>query len=62
MITFEKVTKKFPLGNTALNDVSFGIDDNQFVFLVGESGAGKTSILKMITQELKPTERINYYW
>ncbi len=55
MITFEKVTKKFPLGNTALNDVSFGIDDNQFVFLVGESGAGKTSILKMITQELKPT-------
>lgn len=55
MITFEKVTKKFPLGNTALSDISFEIDDNQFVFLVGESGAGKTSILKMITQELKPT-------
>ena len=55
MITFDKVTKKFPLGNTALNEVSFEIDDNQFVFLVGPSGAGKTSILKMITQELKPT-------
>lgn len=55
MITFDKVTKKFPLGNTALNDVSFEIDDNQFIFLVGPSGAGKTSILKMITQELKPT-------
>jgi len=55
MITFDKVTKKFPLGNTALNDVSFEIDDNQFIFLVGPSGAGKTTILKMITQELKPT-------
>lgn len=55
MITFDKVTKKFPLGNTALNNISFEIDDNQFVFLVGESGAGKTSILKMITQEIFPT-------
>jgi len=55
MITFNKVTKKFPLGNTALNDVSFEIDDNELIFLVGPSGAGKTTILKMITQELKPT-------
>lgn len=55
MITFDKVTKKFPLGNIALNDVSFEIDNNQFVFLVGQSGAGKTSILKLITQEMKPT-------
>ena len=55
MITFDKVTKKFPLGNTALSDISFEIDNNQFVFLVGQSGAGKTSILKMITQEIKPT-------
>ncbi len=55
MITFDKVTKKFPLGNTALNDVSFEIDDNELIFLVGPSGAGKTTILKMITQELKPT-------
>lgn len=55
MITFDKVTKKFPLGNTALNDISFEIDDNQFVFLVGQSGAGKTSILKMITKEISPT-------
>ncbi|MEK7634199.1 MAG: ATP-binding cassette domain-containing protein [Patescibacteria group bacterium] len=55
MITFDKVTKKFPLGNTALCEVSFEIDDNQFVFLVGQSGAGKTSILKMITKELAPS-------
>lgn len=55
MITFDKVTKKFPLGNTALSNVSFEIDDNQFVFLVGQSGAGKTSILKMITREIIPS-------
>jgi len=42
MINFDKVTKKFPLGNTALSDISFEIDDNQFVFLVGQSGAGKS--------------------
>ncbi|MCS6956657.1 MAG: ATP-binding cassette domain-containing protein [Patescibacteria group bacterium] len=51
MIIFDKVTKKFPLGNIALNEVSFEIDENEFVFLVGPSGAGKTTIIKLITKE-----------
>ena len=55
MITFDKITKKFPLGNLALDNVSFEIDDNEFVFLVGPSGAGKTSIIKMILKEVSPT-------
>lgn len=56
MITFEHVSKTFLLGNTALKDISFVVDDNQFIFLVGPSGAGKTTILKMITREYVPSE------
>jgi cell division transport system ATP-binding protein len=55
MIVFEKITKKFPLGNLALDNLSFEITDNEFVFLVGPSGAGKTTILKLILREMLPT-------
>jgi cell division transport system ATP-binding protein len=56
MITFDKVSKKFPLGNIALNEATFEINDNEFVFIVGPSGAGKTTILKLILRELQPTD------
>jgi cell division transport system ATP-binding protein len=55
MIIFDKVTKKFPLGNFALNEVTFEINDKEFVFLVGPSGAGKTTVLKLILREFIPT-------
>lgn len=55
MIVFDKITKKFPLGNIALDNVSFKIEDNEFVFLVGPSGAGKTSIIKLILKEFSPS-------
>jgi cell division transport system ATP-binding protein len=55
MILFEGVTKHYSTGTLALDDVTFQIDDNDFVFLVGPSGAGKTTILKMILQQSHPT-------
>lgn len=56
MIKFENVTKKFPLGNLALDNVSFEIEDNEFLFLVGPSGAGKTTIIKLLLREFLPTK------
>jgi len=55
MIQFENVSKLYPLGNAALSDVTFTIEDNEFVFLVGTSGAGKTTILNLILGDLYPT-------
>lgn len=53
MIVFKNVTKNFGSIN-ALNDVTFEIKDGEFVFLTGPSGAGKTTILKMILRETLP--------
>ena len=55
MIQFENISKTYALGNTALNDISFTIEDKEFIFLVGPSGAGKTTILKLLLHEYYPT-------
>jgi cell division transport system ATP-binding protein len=55
MIQFDGVTKSYPLGIVALDNVTFAIERNEFIFLVGTSGAGKTSILNLILGDLYPT-------
>lgn len=52
MIEFVNVTKQFEdAGNIALENASFKIENGEFVFLVGSSGAGKTTITKLIMRE-----------
>lgn len=54
MITFDNVSKTYEnTGTVALNNVSFNIDDGEFVFITGESGAGKSTITKLIIAEEK---------
>ena len=55
MIRLSNVSKTYPNGVSALKDVSFHIPKGQFVFLTGHSGAGKSSILRLIIAEEKPS-------
>lgn len=54
MIEFNQVSKKYN-GQTALSEIDLVIDDSEFVFLIGPSGAGKTTILKLLIREELPT-------
>ena len=57
MIEFKDVTKIYESNGTkALDNVNIKIDDGEFVFVVGSSGAGKSTFLKLINAEEKPTE------
>jgi cell division transport system ATP-binding protein len=55
MIRFDQVHKRYPNGREALAGVSFQIDDGELAFLTGHSGAGKSSILKLIALIERPT-------
>jgi len=55
MIVFENVTKTYETGTPALNGVSFKINNGEFVFIVGNSGSGKSTIIRLLTRELDAT-------
>jgi cell division transport system ATP-binding protein len=55
IVRFENVGLRYGLGPEVLQDVSFQLAPGSFHFLVGESGAGKSSLLKLIYLALRPT-------
>ena len=56
MIRFHNVFKSFPNGALALKDVTFHVSKGEFVFLTGHSGAGKSTIMKLLFAEQRPTQ------
>ena len=55
LITFEHVTKRYPGGTVAVDDLNLEIPDGQIMVLVGPSGCGKTTTLRMINRLIEPT-------
>ncbi|GGK03797.1 ABC transporter ATP-binding protein [Streptomyces camponoticapitis] len=56
MIRFEHVTKRYPDGTTAVDDLSLEVGAGELVTLVGPSGCGKTTTMKMVNRLIEPTE------
>jgi len=56
MIRFEQISKFYPPNSVALKEVSFGIGDGEFVSVVGKSGAGKTTLIKLLLREEEPSQ------
>ena len=55
MLIMSDVSKVYPSGSAALQDVNVHIEPGEFVFVVGPSGAGKSTFIKMLFREVLPT-------
>lgn len=61
MIEFRGISKEYADGTTALSDIDLFIKPGEFVFLVGPSGAGKTTLIKLLIREERPTRGEIYF-
>src|SRR5690554_1318748 len=55
MVRFERVSKHYASGNTALSNISFELARGEMAFLTGHSGAGKSTLLKLMMMMEKPS-------
>ncbi len=58
MITFKNISKRYPDGFVALNNVDLAIKAGEMVFLTGHSGAGKSTLLKLLASIERPTSGV----
>jgi cell division transport system ATP-binding protein len=56
VIEFRGVTKRFESGDIGLDQATFSIDREEFVFLVGSTGSGKSTVMRLLIKEHEPTE------
>jgi len=56
VIAFRGVSKRYESGDTGLDQATFSIDRGEFVFLVGSTGSGKSTVMRLLIKETDPTE------
>jgi cell division transport system ATP-binding protein len=56
VIEFRGVSLRYPSGDTGLDQATFTVDREEFVFLVGSTGSGKSTLMRLLIKELEPSE------
>jgi cell division transport system ATP-binding protein len=56
VIDFRGVSKRYPSGDVGLEEVTFSVQREEFVFIVGSTGSGKSTVMRLLIKELEPTD------
>ncbi len=55
VIEFRGVTKHYEAGTTGLDQATFGVERGEFVFMIGATGSGKSTVMRLLTKEIDPS-------